>query len=135
MQRVVLLGGQGLGLVQLLARVLEALQANVNLGQRGIHVTVVRGPRKLCLGQRQRLVHLAHVRQLTGIHQLHAVVLGKRCGGLGGCGGRFLPHVRVAIGIHLALVAAHRVFAAITRHLLVRCYRLGGLVLFAIDIA
>ena len=64
---LVRLGGQRISLVKLLARLLEALEADVYLGEVLHHFAVVRASGQLSLGQGDSLDLLPGVRELNGI--------------------------------------------------------------------
>ena len=131
---VFLLGGQRLGLVEGVFGILPAAQAHVHLpdGEPDAALFVGRGAIEQALGHRQAFVGLALVGQFSGQHQLQVAVLGIGGHGLARNLDRLVELVRVAIGIHLALVAAHRNAAAHVDHLLVGGDRLVGLVLFEV---
>ena len=111
--------------------------ADVDLGEAEVDVTVFRAAgsgSELGVGEGDSLLELAGVGELRGVHELNLLILGEGVGRVGGGVGGFLPHVRVAVGVDLALVAALGVVgAAEVEDLLIGGYGFGGLVLLAID--
>ena len=88
---------------------------------------------KLGVCKRETLIRLAGIGELKGIHQLHATIVGTKLRGLGCRGHGFLPLMRLAIAVDLALIAADDVVAAKRDHLLVGVDGFGGVVRLAID--
>ena len=130
---VFLFGGEGLGLVEGVFGIFPAAQADIHLAERDPDDAVVVGVVEQALGHGEAFVGFALVGQLAGQHQLQVAILGIGRDGLAGDFDGLVELLGVAVGVHLALVAAHGGVAAHVDHLLVGGDGLVGLVLLVID--